>query len=137
MEKLNAAFAELEKLGILTRHNYWCCGGCASGAIANEYEANPQSSIIGGVYYHEQGAEFAIKGRGLGLHYGCLPDASGRTREVGEKLAAALKVQGLTVNWNGNPSDLIKVKPFAVRLDEVPEGEHSTLHQQYGEDDDY
>ena len=133
IQRLHAAFADLNGQGIRTYDNHWCCSGCASGAIANAYDASPeQGGIIGAVYYHELNAEAAINGYGLTLHYGALPqawdDGDDETRGVGQKLVEALTAHGLTPKWNGDPSTCVEIPRFEVTLEQIPEGEGSGLH---------
>jgi hypothetical protein len=138
MLALERAFEALETKGVITRHNYWCCGGCAGGALFNEYETNPhKDGIIGGVFYHEQSAEHALDGHGLTLYYDALPsgDFGERQRVIGEIAVAELKAQGLTVEWNGDPTTSIEITKFKVELSEIPEGTESSLHDTYGVSD--
>lgn len=140
MIALYHAFDALESRGVLTRHNYWCCGGCAGGALADEYEKDPKPSVIGGVFYHEQSAESAIDGHGLMLYFDALPSTEmfgEAQRVVGEMVATELRAQGLTVEWDGDASTAIFIPRFKVTLDEIPEGTESSLHANYGEDEHY
>ena len=137
IQRLHAAFAELNLKGIRTYDNYWCCGGCAAGGIANAYDANPERGVIGAVYYHEQNAEAAIGGHGLTLHYGALPvawdDSDDETRDIGQKLIDALTAHGLAPKWDGDPSKCVEIPKFEVTLDQIPEGEGSSLHDRDGD----
>jgi hypothetical protein len=139
---LKDAYTLLAKEGIVGYHNFWCCGGCAAGGVANNYDALPEaerSKLAGAVYYHEQGAEFAIGGAGLILNYGSFPHESHTdesVKAVGEKIVAALRAAGLDPVWNGDPSDCIEIPRFTVTLHEIPYGEGSSLHSRDDEDDE-
>lgn len=138
MTALTRAFESLESAGVMTRHNYYCCGGCAGGALFNEWKSNPYSdAIVGGVYYHEQSAEHAVDGHGLTLYYDSLPagDFGERQRVIGELVVTELRAQGLVVEWDGDPVSAIEIPRFTVTLDEVPEGTESSLHRTYGDDE--
>lgn len=134
MDKLKAAFDELNSLGVVAYHNFWCCGGCASGGAANNYDAQDaetKARQLGAVFYHEQEAERATEGGGLGLHYGAFPHetaTSDQIREVGLKITKVLHDHGLGVKWNGDPFEVIEIPNFTATLDEIPQGEGSTLH---------
>ena len=137
MNRLEAAFADLNDQGILTYPNHYCCGGCASYDIALKYKANPRPAVIGAIYFHEQSAERALDGGGLMLYYGALPDTTTgeQDRAIGDKLVAALRAHGLAPTWDGSPYSGIVLDSFDVELSEIPEGEESGLHDTYGATD--
>lgn len=145
MNSLQRAFDQLAEHGILHRHNYWCCGGCASGGIATEYDELPaedKARANGVVYYHEQQAENAINGHGLRLMHGSLPyegDTSEADKVVAQKIVQSLRDNGLAVEWDGDISSVITISKFEVTLEEVPVGTGNTLHERADEeeDDDY
>lgn len=139
-DRLQEAFTDLNRLGIRTYPNFWCCGSCASGAIYKKYAADPAPGVAGAVYFDEQDAEHALDGHGLTLR--CLalpaaPDGNGAdTAAIGRSLARALTINGLLVDWNGDPNQVVTVPVFEVTIDEIPEGEGSALHETYGADAD-
>lgn len=143
MIRLENAFDELARAGIIAKHNYWCCGGCVGGVLQAEYNGYSEAqreTTIGYVYYHEQSAERAINNGYLQMYYGSLPviedGGRGDDRFIGEMIAKALCENGFAPEWDGDPNSFIDLSNFSVTLDEMPEGEGSTLHQ-LAEDDWY
>lgn len=135
---LTLAFTDLERRGVLTFQNFWCCGGCSGGGVAQAHEANPadiRSRTVGAVWYHEQDAEYALDGYGLDLLYDSLPSGE-RQAEIGGLLVEALRARGFAPEWDGDPASVVTIPKFAVQLHEIPKGEGSRLHETYGADED-
>src|SRR5262245_35729714 len=54
-DRLDMAFADLERQGILARQNYWCCSTCGHSAAWEEVkQAQAQRPVNGYVFYHNQ-----------------------------------------------------------------------------------
>ena len=119
-DRLDAAFEELNAMGILARHNWWCCGGCGAGAMPAEaerlggkWEGVP---IVGYAFYHWQNTEGAVEGSGLCLSYGiCREETNAEVWmpeeiEIGRRVMRVLEKHGLKVDWNGSLSRRIKIR---------------------------
>jgi hypothetical protein len=139
--RLAAAFAELEDAGFVARMNFACCSTCGHGEIRDE----ARDKDIGYVFFHQQDAErLAEPDPVLYLAYGFLPphpaidkDVFALAREgdeqarvslapvlndleskIGGQVVAALKRQGLSVEWGGDASTrpAIRVSDWRKRL---------------------
>lgn len=108
-DRLDRAFADLERRGIVARQNFSCCQNCGSTEIWGEvYDAvDAGASIHGHTYYHAQDAEGAAEGCGLFLAYGSVEE--GGTAEVGREIVSVLNAHGLAAEWNGTPQTRIRV----------------------------
>ncbi|MEU2235281.1 DUF6891 domain-containing protein [Streptomyces vietnamensis] len=102
-ERITAAFAELDAAGIVAREHFTCCRSCGTAEIGAEDGAR------GFVYFHTQCTEGAANGGPLHLLYGGFDDSAETTAAVGEEVAAALRGQGLEVQWDGDPGQAILV----------------------------
>ncbi|GAA2630188.1 DUF6891 domain-containing protein [Paractinoplanes durhamensis] len=100
-DRLTAAFRALDESRIVAREDFACCQNCGVTAIRDEVLAG--SRARGYVFYHEQDAERAVLGGGLWLAFG--PSA-----QIGEEIVAALRAEGLHVEWDGSPQQRIDVR---------------------------
>ncbi|WP_426403434.1 DUF6891 domain-containing protein [Streptomyces sp. R-07] len=105
-ERVTAAFAELDAAGIVARENFTCCRSCGTAEIGAEDGAD---GARGFVFFPTQCTEGAAAGGPLHLLYGGFDDSAGATAAVGEEVAAALRGQGLSVRWDGDPGQAILV----------------------------
>ncbi|PKX97932.1 uncharacterized protein P174DRAFT_508315 [Aspergillus novofumigatus IBT 16806] len=102
VEKLQTAFSRLEDEDrIICRMNFTCCQTCGNAEIGGEAD----ETHIG-------------QGRGLSLRYG---DLEGDSKDesvvdIGQKIAARLREEGLNVDWNENPKKTIELDPFQWRV---------------------
>jgi len=108
-DRLDAAFAELERAGIVCRQDFSCCGTCGVSEVFDEMKQQTKRGmqVRGYSFYHMQDTESAVEGHGLYLNYGAVQDGEAAALVIGEEIAAALKRHGLKVNWDGT---------FAVRI---------------------
>ncbi len=113
-DRLDAAFAELERAGIVARQDFSCCGNCASGEIWGEVEtANRRGQCVRGfTYYHMQDTEAAVEGHGVYLGYGAVQEGEAAALEIAREIVATVQRHGLTVEWDGTWK-----KRILVRLD--------------------
>ncbi len=110
-DRLDEAFEELNALGILARHHWWCCGTCGAAAMPEEYEFLDGEwegrPIIGYCFYHIQDSEGAAEYGGLCLNYGTLEacehdgEYEAKSVRVAQEVVRVLEVHGLQVSWNG------------------------------------
>lgn len=102
------AFKTLGKANILAKANYRCCNGCASAGL-EEAAARADKPLLGAAYWHEQADDHLADGGDLWVGYFDLHGGE-RTAAVGEAVAAALRAEGLTVEWDGDGGKKICVK---------------------------
>lgn len=110
-DRLDAAFAELERRGIVARHNFSCCQSCGASEIWEEVdEAEAEDREIRGfTFYHQQDTEGAVQGGGLHLAYQSTSDAEGASEQIGHEIVEVLRKHGLEPEWNGSVSKRIRV----------------------------
>jgi hypothetical protein len=109
-DRLDAAFEELNSLGIMARHHWYCCGNCGSSAMPHEFDRLGGEwegvPIIGYAFYHVQDTEAAVEGYGICLGYGATECATTEAEYERKSLAIAatvcevLRKHGLSVEWN-------------------------------------
>lgn len=111
-ERLTRAFEALGSThGITARENFTCCRTCGTSEIGAESAPGDR----GFVYFHSQCTEGAAAGHGLMLLYGGFDGSADSTAAVGHQIVAALAAQGLSTQWDGDPSKAITVTPLDWR----------------------
>ncbi|MEV5974790.1 hypothetical protein [Streptomyces sp. NPDC051921] len=105
-ERITAAFAALDAAGIVAREHFTCCRNCGTSEIGAEEGAE---HARGFVFFHSQCTEGAANGGPLYLLYGGFDDSADTTAAVGGEVVEALRGQGLTVRWDGDPGQAILV----------------------------
>lgn len=111
-DRLDAAFSELTRNGIVCRHDFTCCCTCGVAEIGAEIRAETQRGVKvrGHAFYHMQDTDRATEGLGLLLNYSDLRGEKPAGEEIGREIAASLQRHGLTTEWNGDFSTRIAVK---------------------------
>jgi hypothetical protein len=111
-DRLDRAFADLERRGIFARQNFSDCGTCGVAEIADEIDAARQDGrpVRGYVFYHAQDTESAAEGHGLYLNYGSVEDDEKAALTVATEVIEAFKRHGLNPNWDGTLQQRIGVK---------------------------
>ncbi|MGW7596333.1 DUF6891 domain-containing protein, partial [Streptomyces rubiginosohelvolus] len=104
-DRLERAFARLDRSGITAREHFTCCRSCGMSEIG----AAGREDARGFVFFHNQGTESAAAGHGLALYYGGFDDSAEATAAVGREVVAALREAGLTVEWDGSPDKAIEL----------------------------
>jgi uncharacterized protein DUF6891 len=102
-DRLDAAFAELEALGILARQHFSCCGACGATEITGELDdaARAGRPARGFTFFHVQDTEHAVAGELLYLSFGAASRDHGASLAIAQEVVAALGRQGLSPAWNG------------------------------------
>ncbi|MBO3737079.1 DUF6891 domain-containing protein [Actinoplanes flavus] len=95
-DRLTDAFRALDAAGITARQDFSCCQNCG---VAELRDAPGR----GFVFYHQQDAERAAGGGSLWLAFG--PDV-----EAGREVVAALRAEGLHVDWDESAGQRIHVR---------------------------
>lgn len=127
--KLNAAFACFRQLGLVARQNFYCCGGCAGAAIADQLGTKftklwntkgpvaakrAYDKVTGCVFYHQQDAARLRDYGQLYLAYGSVDSTEAGeiglpTVEVGKRIVEVLKALGLRYEWDGQEHSRIMI----------------------------
>ncbi|MCT9079137.1 DUF6891 domain-containing protein [Streptomyces fulvoviolaceus] len=112
-DRLERAFADLERTGIVARENFTCCRSCGMAEIGAETE-DPEGTR-GFVFFHHQGTRSASEGHGLALYHGGFDESADTTTRVGHEVVAALGAVGLSAEWDGDPDKAVTVAPLSWR----------------------
>lgn len=110
-DRLDAAFAELNAMGIMARHNWTCCGNCGAAEMPDELKRLKgkinNKPIIGYIFYHQQGTDNAGDNRGVHFSFGSTQGADSEAEYEAKSIAIArtacdvLAKHGLRTNWDG------------------------------------
>jgi hypothetical protein len=102
-DRLDAAFAELDSMGIIARQNWeqTLTSGCAAiEAVATRELAN--RTVAGFVFFHEQDTESAVSwNSGLALAWGAFEDGGVAWKRVAETIIEVLGRHGINAQWRG------------------------------------
>ncbi|WP_432116831.1 DUF6891 domain-containing protein [Streptomyces sp. bgisy032] len=112
-DRLERAFAALERAGVVARENFTCCRSCGMTEIGAEVD--DPSQVRGFVFFHRQSTRSAAEGHGLSLYYGGFDGSEETTAAVGHEVVAALTAAGLPTTWDGDPGRAIEVTPLEWR----------------------
>ncbi|GAA1828966.1 hypothetical protein GCM10009682_54880 [Luedemannella flava] len=102
-ERLDAAFAALDDVGVVARQHYSCCGTCGADEIRAELQQAHKAGrpARGYTFFHVQDTAHAVSGEGLYLSYGAHEPGSDAAVAIGHEVVAALRDHGLSPAWNG------------------------------------
>jgi hypothetical protein len=111
-DRLDRAFGDLNRSGIVARQNFACCTNCGHVEIGAEIDAAEKSGakVIGYTFYHFQGTECAVELGDLYLAYSDLKGEEEASVRAGRSIVDTLERHGLTVEWNGSFKQAILVK---------------------------
>jgi hypothetical protein len=110
-DRLDQAFAALNRQGIVARQDFSCCNNCGFTEIWDEVEeAEKQQPVEGYVFYHLQCTERAVKTGQLLLAYGCIEEDPDAFQRVGKKIVAELRRVGLNASWGGTANHPIMIE---------------------------
>ncbi len=110
-DKLDAAFAALERKGVVARQNFSCCGNCGSSEIWDEIDAARDAGdpAHGYAFFHMQDTERAADGDGLYLNYGAVDEGEAAALAVAHEIVGELEAKGLKTDWDGSWDQRIAV----------------------------
>jgi hypothetical protein len=109
-DRLDWAFEELDRAGIVARQNFTCCCTCGHCEIWDEInQAREEHPVEGYAFYHVQDTERAVVGGGLFLAYGAVEESEKALIAVGQKIVLALERAGLRTEWNGKGDTRIQI----------------------------
>ncbi|NMO14264.1 hypothetical protein HPC49_17660 [Pyxidicoccus fallax] len=113
-DRLDRAFAALDKSGVLARQNFTCCNNCGHTQLSDRMydELERGRTLDGYVFYHQQDTDRAVAGGGLHLSYHSLTPLPDAVIAIGRRVVEALRAQGLVVTWDENPYNAIELPSF-------------------------
>jgi len=102
-DRLDAAFAQLEADGVISRQNFTCCGTCGSAEIWDEISSARDAGkpARGYAFFHMQDTESAVDGYGLYLNYGSCEEGPEAAIAIGHEIIARLKDHEIKTDWDG------------------------------------
>jgi hypothetical protein len=108
-DRLDAAFAELDRVGIVARQHFSCCGTCGSHEIHDEMDQAEKAGTPsrGYTFFHVQDTEHAVGGESLYLSYGAAQKDQTASIAIGHEVVATLGRHGLAPAWNGKHANRI------------------------------
>ena len=123
-DRLDTAFAELERAGIVSRQNFTCCNNCGRSEIPDEIDAAAATGlqVRGYTFYHMQDTERALEGHTLHLSFGTPSGGDpSAALKIGQEVATTLRLHGLSVDWDGTPAHRIGIiMDWKRRLKAIP-----------------
>jgi hypothetical protein len=110
-DRLDAAFAELDRTGIAARQHFSCCGTCGAHEIHDEMNQAEKAGTPprGYTFFHIQDTEHAVAGESLYLSYGAVDSDQTASVKIGHEVVGILGRHGLSPSWNGKPAHRIAV----------------------------
>ena len=114
-DRLDTAFAALEKRGIIALHNAGYTQSDGHDDFCEAHARHPnKASIVGYCFYHGQDVERAIHGGGLYLAFG--PVDPNEEKQEGPKVGIIIREEleraGLHVDWDGTFEKRMSVPKF-------------------------
>jgi hypothetical protein len=102
-DRLDAAFAALDRVGIVARQHFSCCGTCGAHEIHDEMNQAEKAGTPsrGYTFFHAQDTEHAVGGESLYLSYGAAQKDQSASVAIGHEVVATLGRHGLSPSWNG------------------------------------
>lgn len=115
-DKLDEAFAELDRKGIVARQNWTCCQTCGHAEMGYEIddvrESRTPDAVRGYVFYHQQDSESCVESDKLYLAYGTPNGDEAAAAAIAHEVVAVLRDHKLIVEWNGRIEKRICIKEF-------------------------
>lgn len=114
-DRLDAAFAALDRAGIRARQHFTCCNSCGHYEMTEDIHRDRrfrEAQIDGYVFYHRQDAEIAVIDGVLNLRHATIGDDDARALAVARHVETALRDVGLAPVWDGNLDRTIQLHGF-------------------------
>lgn len=117
VDRLEAAFAQLEKVDIIALHNAGVTQSDGRSDAGEEYHARKDEGLRsrGFVFYHRQDIDGALVGGDLYIAFGAFEDADNMAPIIAREATAVLGEHGLKAEWNGDVGQRIRISPFLWR----------------------
>lgn len=110
-DRLDEAFAELDRHGIVARQNFTCCQTCGHAEINTEIsKTQDYRPVRGYVFFHWQDTESAVRNAHLYLAYGSVSGKELESSLVAREVVGALRRAGLEAEWNDSVQTRILIK---------------------------
>lgn len=110
-DRLDEAFAELDRYGIVARQHFTCCQTCGHSEINYAIKETQQHRpVMGYVFFHWQDTESAVRSEYLYLAYGSVSGKESESKQIAEEVVAALHRAGLDADWNGSVRSRICIR---------------------------
>jgi hypothetical protein len=102
-DRLDEAFAELDRMGIVARHDFSCCQTCGHIEIGDEIDSTcSQHNVSGYVFYHQQDTDTVVQHGYLYLAYGAVSGKESESLMIAHQVCDVLQKHGLETDWNGS-----------------------------------
>jgi hypothetical protein len=114
-DRLDTAFAALDRAGIRARQHFACCNTCGHHEMTDDIQFARElrdAQIDGYVFYHRQDSEAAVTDGVLHLRYATLGDDDAACAAIGRRVEAALRAAGLAPTWEGDTARTIQLRAF-------------------------
>jgi hypothetical protein len=102
-DRLTDAFRALDAAGVVAREDFTCCQTCGINAIDDEVTG--ELPAHGYVFYHGYDTIEAVQGGGVWLAFGAMEADGPPDEEIGDQVVAALRAEGLEVEWDRSAGD--------------------------------
>lgn len=110
-DRLDEAFAELDRHGIVARQHFTCCQTCGHSEINFPIETTKQYRPVHGyVFFHWQDTESAVRSEYLYLAYGAVNGKESESKVIAHHVVDALRRAGLDADWNGSVNSRICIR---------------------------
>lgn len=110
-DKLDEAFAELDRHGIVARQHFTCCQTCGHSEISQEIKKTEKHRPVQGyVFFHWQDTESAVRSEYLYLAYGSVSGKESESEQIASQIVATLARAGLDAEWNGSVRSRICIR---------------------------
>lgn len=120
-DRLDEAFAELDRMGIVARQNFACCQTCGHLEMNLELdETQRKRPIRGYVFYHRQDTDAAVQYGYLYLAYGAPDGKEEASRTIAFEVLDVLTKHGIKCEWNGDVRTRICIPTLDWKRRRVP-----------------
>lgn len=121
-DRLDAAFAGLDRAGVRARQHFACCNRCGHHEMTEDIHLARElgAKIEGYTFYHRQDAEAVVTSGLLRIRYATLGGEDEADAALGWRIVAALREQGFSPVWSGDPFETIVLQGFVWRRREWP-----------------
>jgi hypothetical protein len=111
-DRLDSAFEELERNGVVCRQDFSDCLSCGYSEIWDELKTVKDAGrqVRGFTFYHMQDTTNAVQGGDIYLGYGSTLDDVNADLNIASEVASTIRRHGLNVLWNNTIRQCIRVK---------------------------
>lgn len=101
-DRIDEAFATLDRHGIIARQHFSCCQSCGHTEINTVIEQVQQiREVRGYVFFHRLDTESAMENGYFYLAYGSLSGKERESMQIADTVLTVLQNAGLNATWNG------------------------------------